>query len=66
MPLRGRLVVAPAFREGETVMDPGVELDLARRACPLKQNAQLIDHRRRCQLVVLGAGDVEFTLDLPQ
>ena len=47
-------------------MDPGVELDLARRACPLKQNAQLIDHRRRCQLVVLGAGDVEFTLDLPQ
>ena len=43
MPLRGRLVVAPALRKGEAVMDPGIEFALARRARPLKQSAQLID-----------------------
>ena len=66
MPLRGRLVVAPALREREAVMDPWVELDLTRRARPLKQSAQLIDHRQGRQLVVVGTGNVEFPLDLAQ
>jgi len=36
VPLRGRLVVAPALREGEAVMDAGIELNLAGGACSLK------------------------------
>ena len=66
MPLRSRLVVAPALREGEAMMDAGIEFDLAAGACSLKQCAQLLDHRQRRERVVLGARDVEFSLDLSQ
>src|SRR6516164_9639989 len=65
-PLRGRLVVAPALRESEAVMDAGVEFDLAGGTRAAKQGAQFLDHRQRRQRVVLGAGDVEFTFDLAQ
>ena len=60
MSLCSRLVVAPALRESETVMDAGVELDLAAGISLSKQHSELLDHRQRCQIVVLGAGDVEF------
>src|SRR6516165_12177473 len=36
MPLRGGLVVAPALREGEAVMDTGLEFDLADGASAAK------------------------------
>ena len=62
--LRGRFVVTPAMREGEAVMDAAVELDLAGGTRSAKQSAQFLDHRQRRQRVVLGAGDVEFPVDL--
>ena len=65
MPLRSWFVVTPAFREREAVMDPRVELDLAWRARPLEQRAQLIDHWQGCQLVVFGAGNIQLPFDLP-
>src|SRR5258708_8311574 len=44
MSLGGRLVVAPPLREGETVVDAGVELDFTGGAGPPKQGTELIDH----------------------
>ena len=66
VPLGGRLVEAPAQRDGEAVMDAGVELDLADGARTTKQRPQLLDHRQGGQRVVFGAGDVEFPLHLIQ
>ena len=66
MALRGRLVVAPALREGEAVMDAGIELDLAGGAGPAKQAAQFLDHRQGREFVMLCAGDVKLALDLAQ
>ena len=66
VPLGGRLVEAPAQRDGEAVMDAGVELDLADGARTTKQRPQLLDHRQGGQRVVFGAGDVEFSFDLAQ
>src|SRR5215467_6323910 len=64
--LRGGLVVTPALREGETVVDTGIQFDLSGGPGPRKQRAELLDHRQRRQLVVLGAGNVEFALHLAQ
>src|SRR5262249_9498724 len=66
MPLGRGLVVAPALREGEAVMDTGMELDLARGARLLEKPAQLLDHGQGRELVVLGAGDVELAPALAQ
>src|SRR5262244_3253140 len=66
VPLGSRLVVAPALGEREAVMDAGIELDFARAAGFSKQTAQLLDHRQRRELVVLGAGDVELGLAFAQ
>ena len=66
MALGGGLVVAPALREGEAMMDAGVQLDLAGGAGPSEQAAQFLDHRQWRELVMLGAADVELALDLAQ
>ena len=55
MPLGDRFVVAPALREGEAVVCTGVDLDLARRPRRLEVPAELLDHFKRGDLVVLGA-----------
>ena len=66
MPLRSRFVVAPALREGETVMDAGVEFDLTGGAGPPEQGTELFDHRQRRRIVVRGAGYLEIAFDLAQ
>jgi hypothetical protein len=66
MSLGGRLVVAPPLREGETVVDAGVELDFTGGAGPAEQGTEFLDHRQRRQIVVLGAGDVELARGLAQ
>src|SRR5262245_44881638 len=58
--LGGGLVVAPALREGEAVMDAGLDLELASVARLVEQRLQLLHHVGRRELVVLGAGDVEL------
>src|SRR3984893_2646882 len=66
MPLRCGLVVAPALREGEAVMDAGVELDLTDGPGVPEQHTESLHHRQGCEIVMLGTGYVEFTLDLAQ
>jgi hypothetical protein len=66
VPLGGRLVVAPAPREGETVMDAGIEFDLTGGAGPPEYGAEFFDHRQRRQIIVLGASYVELAFDLAQ
>ena len=43
VPVCSGFVVAPALREGEAVMDAGIELDLAEGAGAGEQRAQLLD-----------------------
>src|SRR3954454_11382964 len=62
VPFRRRLVVAPALRKGEAVMDARIELDLAGHAGFFEQPAKLLHHRQRREVIVLGAGDVELAL----
>src|SRR5438309_2998667 len=64
--LRGRLVVTPPLRKGETVMNSWIEFDLTGSAGPPEQGAQLLDHRQRRQVVVLGTSNKELTFDLAQ
>src|SRR4249920_3614593 len=64
MPFGGRLVVTPALREGEAVVDAHLDLELARIARLVEQPLQFLHHVGRREFVVLGAGDVEFTLGL--
>src|SRR5882724_13307612 len=64
--LGGRLVVAPALREGETVMDTHLDFELAGIARLVEQRLQLLDHVGRRQLIVLGARDVELSLRFPE
>ena len=66
MPLGCGFVVAPALREGEAVMDAGVELDLTSGPGVPEQHTESLHHRQGCQIVMLGTGYVEFTLDLAQ
>jgi hypothetical protein len=66
MPLRGRLVVTPALREGKTMVHSGVKLDLPGGAGIPKQHPELFDHRQRRQIVMLGTGYVELAFYLPQ
>src|SRR6185437_5723693 len=71
MTLGGRLVVAPALGEGEAVMDAHLDLELAAVALValtrlVEQRLELLDHVRRRELVVLGAGDVELALRLAE
>jgi hypothetical protein len=63
---RGWLVVAPALWKGEAVVDTGIKFDFADRSRNLKQRTQLLDHWQRRQIVVLGAGDIEFAFGLCQ
>src|SRR5437764_14351576 len=66
MALGGRFVVAPAFGKGESMMDAGVQLDLAGGAGTPEQAPQLLNHRQPRQIVMLGAGDVELALALAE
>src|SRR3984893_2223666 len=66
MPLGSRLVVAPALRKGEAVVDPGIEFELARGAGPFEQRLKLLDHRQGREIVVLCAGDVNLALDFAE
>src|SRR5205085_1682026 len=66
VPLGRRLVVDLALREGEAMVDARIHLELTGAAGFLEQAAQLLDHRQRRQLVMLRAGDVEFTLALAE
>src|SRR6267154_6221978 len=62
MAFGGWLVVTPALREGEAVMDGHLDLELARIARLVEQRLQLLHHVGRRELIVLGAGDIEFAL----
>src|SRR6476469_11229717 len=62
MTLGGRLVVAPALREGEAVVDAHLDFELTAIARFVEQRLELLDHVRRRQLIVLGARDVELAL----
>src|SRR6185437_14354309 len=66
MTLGGGLVVAPALGEGEAMVDAHLDLELAAVARLVEQRLELLDHVRRRQLVVLGAGDVELALRLAE
>src|ERR1700722_11316468 len=66
MSFRGWLVVTPALREGEAVVDGGIHLQLTRIGGTFEQAAQLLDQRRGGQLVMLRATDVELAFGFPQ
>ena len=66
MPLGARLVVRRALRKGEAMMQARIYLEFAGCAGALKEVAQLIDHRQGRQLIVLGARDIDLTLDLAE
>src|SRR5262245_17600375 len=66
MPLCRRLVEDLALGKGEAVMHTWIDLELTGATRPHKQRAQLCHHRRRRQVVELGASNIKFTLDLAE
>ena len=64
MTFGGGLVVAPALRKREAVVNAGVQLNLALAAGGGEQSPQLLHHRQRRELIVFGAGDVQLALHL--
>jgi hypothetical protein len=66
MPFGRWLVVAPALRKGEAVVDAWIDFQLSAIAGLIEQRLQFRNHRQRCKFVMFGAGDIEFTFGFSQ
>ncbi len=66
MPLGSRFIEAPSAGKSETVVDAGIDFELARDTRLVEEATQFLDHRQWCELIMLGTGDVELALALAQ